>query len=323
MMLKAVYTDTDDLDPTAGTKKLESAGFEVLHLQTHNAEEIVAATVDADALLLGYAPISAEMLKQMKKLQIVSLLSTGYDNIDIETATSLKICVSNIGATSVEEVATHALALTLTLSRGIETYREVVSRREWFKTPYPFIPPRLSNKKLGVIGFGNIGRQFARIAQPLFASVAFYDPMVKVGDVSNGFESKSLDELLADSDVISLHLPLMPQTHNLFNDKTFAQMKNGSIIINVSRGGLIEPAALLRALNTGKIASAGLDVLEVEPPAADDPLLAHPRVLITPHIAFLSEHSISAYIDVQAENILQWFRGDEVKNSVNGIRVKK
>ncbi len=322
-MLKAVYTDTDDLDPTAGIERLTAAGFEVLYLQTHDAEEIVAAAADADALLLGYAPITSGMLAKMEKLQIISLLSTGYDNIDISAATALEICVSNIGATSAEEVAIHALALTLSITRGIETYREVSARREWFKTPYPFIPPRLSTKKIGVVGFGNIGSQFAKIAQPLFESVSFYDPMIMLGVVINGIESKSLDNLLEDSDVISLHLPLLPETHHLFNEKTFAKMKKSSVIINVSRGGLIDPAALVRALDSGQLSAAGLDVLESEPPAIDDPLLTHSRVLITPHVAFLSEYSMSAYIEVQAENILQWFSGKEVKNCVNGIKVKK
>ena len=323
MTLKAVYTDTDDLDPTAGIERLQAAGFEVLYLETHDPEKIVTAAMDADALLLGYAPITAAMLAKMEKLQIVSLLSTGYDNIDIKAATDREICVSNIGATSAEEVATHALALTLSISRGIETYREVAARREWFKTPYPFIPPRLSAKNLGVVGFGNIGRQFAKIAQPLFKSVSFYDPMVKIGEVINGVESKDLDSILQDCDVISLHLPLLPTTHHLFNDQTFGKMKKGSVIINVSRGGLIDPAALINALNSGQLLAAGLDVLESEPPIADDPLLSHPRVLITPHVAFLSDYSMSAYIDVQAENVMQWFEGKEVKNSVNGIRVKK
>lgn len=323
MSLKAVYTDTDDLDPTPGIEKLRAAGFDVVRLETHNGAEILEAARDADALLLGYAPITAEMLAQMPKLQIVSLLSTGYDNIDVPAATERGICVANIGATSAQEVATHAFALILSMVRGIGTYKAVADRREWFKTPYPHIPPRLSQKKLGLVGFGNIGRSLATYALPIFESISFYDPAYAIGEVVNGAVSTSLDEVLASSDVLSLHMPLMPATKHIFNDTTFAKMKRGVYIVNVSRGGLIDSAALIRALDSGIVKEAALDVLESEPPAEGDALLKHPHVLITPHVAFLSEYSMSAYIDVQSENIVKWFSNQEVINSVNGMRNKK
>jgi len=322
MTLKAVYTDTDDLDPTPGIEKLRAAGFEVIRLETHNSAEIVAAAKDADAILLGYAPLTEAMLAQMPKLQIVSLLSTGYDNVDVKAANDRGICIANIGATSAQEVSTHAFALILSMVRGIGTYKEVADRREWFKTPYPHIPPRLSQKKLGLVGFGNIGRSLSTYAKPIFEEIWFYDPAYAIGEVVNGAISKSLDEVLAESDVLSLHMPLMPATKHIFNDLTFAKMKRGVYIVNVSRGGLIDSAALVRALDSGIVKEAALDVLENEPPLVGDALLNHPNILITPHVAFLSEYSMSAYIDVQSENIVKWFNNQEVNNSVNGMRIK-
>ena len=323
MKLKAVYTDTDDLDPAPGVRKLQEMGFEVVTLETHDPEVIAREAADADALLLGYAPISADTLGRMEKLQIVSLLGTGYDNIDVAAATKRGICVANIGSTSAEEVATHALSLMLSLVRGIETYREVANRREWFKTPYPHVPPRLSELKLGLIGFGNIGKRLAAMASPLFGEILFYDPQIPSGSTLHGAHSRSFDEVLAESDVLSLHLPLTDQTHHIFDSAAFSQMKQGVYLINVSRGGLIDPDALVAALDAGTVLAAGLDVLEAEPPRESDPIWAHPKVLITPHVAFLSRYSIAAYIDVQSENVAQWFSGNEVKNTINGIGFRK
>ena len=323
MSLKAVYTDTDDLDPAPGVRKLQEMGFEVITLETHDPEVIARNAADADALLVGYAPISAQTLKRMEKLQIVSLLATGYDNIDVAAATARGICVANIGSTSTEEVATHALALMLSLLRGIGTYKEVAGRREWFKTPYPHVPPRLSELKLGLIGFGNIGRRLATLANPLFREIIFYDPQIPAGVTLNGALFLSLQEVLAESDVLSLHLPLTDQTHHLIDSAAFFKMKKGVYLINVSRGGLINPTALEAALDSKIVLAAGLDVLETEPPTELDRIWLHPKVLITPHVAFLSQYSIGAYIDVQSENVVQWFSGKEVKYTINGIGIKK
>ena len=323
MSLKAVYTDTDDLDPAPGIEVLRAAGFEVIRLETHDSELIVEAASDADALLLGYAALTEPMLARMNKLQIISLLSTGSDNVDLPAATAKGVCVANIGATSAQEVATHALALTLSLARGLDIYRQAADRREWFKTPYPHVPPRLSTRHLGLLGFGNIGRRFAAMAKPLFGSISFYDPTIALGEVIDGAISTSLESVVSESDFISLHMPLTSQTKHLLLRSTFGLMKKGVVLINVSRGGLIDSAALLEALDSGILSAAGLDVLESEPPDYNDPTLSHPKILVTPHVAYLSDYSIEAYIKVQASNVLQWFGGEEVSNSINGIRSKQ
>ena len=144
------------------------------------------------------------------------------------------ICIANIGATSAQEVATHAFALILSIVRGVNTYKEVADRREWFKTPYPHIPPRLSEKKLGLVGFGNIGRSLATYAHATFDEVWFYDPAYELGTEVNGAISKSLDDVLAYSDVLSLHMPLMTATKHIINEDAFAKMKRG-IYIEIGR----------------------------------------------------------------------------------------
>ena len=322
-MLKAVYTDTDDLNPQEGIDKLTSQGFEVVRLETHDKSKILDAARDAHAVLLGYAEIDADMLKEMKNLEIISLLSTGYDNVALASATEKGVCVANIGATSAEEVATHALTLLLACARGLPLYQNAAKTDQWFKTPYPHVPPRLSSKRVGILGFGNIGKRFAQFIKPLVQEIVFYDPAITQSAHIEGVRQVDLPELVSTSDFISIHMPLSPATYHLFDANQIAKMKKDSYLINVSRGGLVDSKALIAALDSGHLAGAALDVSEVEPPKNSDPLLSHPKIIMTPHVAYLSQYSIAAYIDVQSENVIQWFTGQEVSNSVNGIRRRK
>ena len=323
MQLQALYTDTGDLDPSPGVAILESAGFAVTVLETLDEEEIVLHAKNVDAILLGYAPIRASTLIHMKNVEIISLLSTGYDNLDLEVATSRGICVANIGGTSTEEVATHTMALILNMVRGISTYQDVAKRHEWFVTPYPHIPPRLSEHKLGIIGFGKIGQMLARIASPLFEEVIFFDPLFEPGTIHEGFRATILDEVVATSKVVSIHMPLNLENARMFNSTLFSKMKPGSFLVNVSRGALIDSMDLIQAIQTGQISRAALDVLEIEPPLPGEALMETQGIAITPHVAYLSDYTLKAYIEVQAQNVIDWFAGAVVENSINGIRVRK
>ena len=323
MVLQALYTDTGDLDPSPGVAILENAGFAVTVLETHNENEIVLHAENVDALLLGYAPLRASTLVHLKNIEIISLLSTGYDNLDIEFATSRGICVANIGGTATEEVATHAMALILNIVRGISTFQEVAKRHEWFETPYPHIPPRLSEHKLGIIGFGKIGQMLARIASPLFKEVIFFDPLFEPGIIHEGFRAAILDEVLATSKVVSIHMPLNQDNARMFNSILFSKMMPGSFLINVSRGALIDSMDLIQAIGTSQISKAALDVLENEPPLPGEALMQTQGITITPHVAYLSDYTLKAYVEVQAQNVIDWFAGVVVENSINGIQVRK
>lgn len=323
MKWKAVYTDTDDLDASAGIEKLEAANFLVTRLETHDEEEIARAAHDAHALLVGFAPISESLLAKMPTLEIISMLSTGFDNVDLKAVNSRGVCVATVGATPAEEVATHALALLLSLIRGLNPYQKAAEQREWFKTPYPHIPPRLSEKSLGILGFGRIGQSLARIAAPLFKTVQFHDPLFADGEKFDGFSSTSFETLIRNSDILSIHVPLTDSSFHQINDDVLTQMRKGSYLVNVSRGAVIDSVALRKAVDSGHIAAAAVDVLESEPPEVNDPLMGTDKIIVTPHVGYLSDYTLRAYIDVQAQNVIDWFSGVDVVNSINGLRQRR
>ena len=302
----AVYTDTDDLDPAAGIELLTKAGFEVIRLETHNEDEIVKAARNAQALLVGYANISKSLLDKLESLEIVSMLSTGTDNIDTKALSDRNISLVTLGALPAQEVATHTLALTLSMLRGVDKFAAAAQRLEWFKTPYPVIPPRLSELNFGVLGFGRIGELVGTYAAPFFKSVSFHDPVVTKSSDSR-FISRSFDELLATSDVLSINIPATAQNKHLFNSAMFSKMKKGSYLVNASRGSLVDSVALAAALKSAHLSGAALDVIDGEPARADNPLLNNPKVLLTPHVAYLSQFTQKAYIMVQAQNVIDFY----------------
>jgi phosphoglycerate dehydrogenase-like enzyme len=300
----AVYTDTDDLDPSAGIELLKAAGFEVVRLETHDAKEIVAAAKGAQALLVGYVQISKELIDQLPNLEVVSMLSTGTDNVDTKALADRNISLVTLGALPAEEVATHTLAITLAMLRGVDKFSDAAQRLEWFKTPYPVVPPRISTLKLGVLGFGRIGQLVAKYAAPMFGSIIYHDPFVSP---QSEFKSVSFDELLKQSDVLSINIPATLENKHMFSADLFAAMKPGSYLVNASRGSIVDSDALAAALASGHLAGAALDVIDGEPAKSDNPLLNNPKVLLTPHVAYLSQFTQKAYITVQAQNVIDFF----------------
>ena len=302
----AVYTDTDDLDPTEGIKLLKAAGFEVIKLETHDQKEIAEVAKHAEALLVGYATISKELIDELESLEVVSLLSTGTDNVDTKVLADRNISLFALGGVASEEVASHSIAITLSMLRGVDKFAAAAQRLEWFKTPYPVVPPRISTLKLGVLGFGRIGQLIARYGAPMFGSVIFHDPFVSQS-LDPQFKSVSFDELVKESDVLSINAPATAENKYLFNKDLFAAMKPGSYLVNASRGSIVDSSALAAALKSGHLAGAALDVIDGEPAKADNPLLNNPQVLLTPHVAYLSQFTQKAYITVQAQNVIDFF----------------
>ena len=303
----AVYTDTDDLDPTEGIKLLKAAGFEVIKLETHDHKEIAAAAKNAQALLVGYATISKELLDELENLEVVSLLSTGTDNVDTTVLADRNISLFALGGVASEEVASHSIAITLSMLRGVDKFAAAAQRLEWFKTPYPVVPPRISTLKLGVLGFGRIGQLIARYGAPMFGSVIFHDPFVTQSPDPQ-FKSVSFDELVKESDVLSINAPATAENKHLFNKDLLASMKQGSYLVNASRGSLVDSNALAAALASGHLAGAALDVIDGEPAKSDNPLINNPLVTLTPHVAYLSQFTQKAYITVQAQNVIDYYK---------------
>ena len=314
-----VYTDTDDIDPTPGVDLLEAAGFRVVRLETRDADEIVAAAQDAAVLMVGYAQVTAAMIQSMPRLRIISLLSMGYDNVDVQAATEAGVWVANIVGAATDEVAAHALGLALA-ARSVDRAARVTREGGWQLTN---APKATTESTLGVLGLGRIGRRFAEFAAPLFAEVLGTDPMLPDDEVTRraladaGVRRVDLDELLAASDVLSLHLPLTDETAGLVDARFLARMRPGAVLVNVSRGGLVDEEALLAALDSGHLGGAGLDVLATEPAPLDHPFRTHPNVVLTPHVAYLSSRTGRAYATSQAQNVVALFADGVPVSPVN------
>ncbi|CAM3171216.1 D-3-phosphoglycerate dehydrogenase [Williamsia muralis] len=309
----AVYTDTDDLDPDIGCQLLRDNGFQVEVLQTRDPDVIARDAAGATALLVGYAPIDRDLLLRLPNLKIVALLSRGHDNVDVDAAAELGIWVCTVGDVAAEEVATHAWTLTLALIRRLPFFAGFPTTRGWLDRPTP-LPRRLSEMTVGVLGLGSTGRRYAALAAPTVREVLGFDirtdrPEPAAGNLLVGIDGArvtDLDTVLSRSDVISLHLPLTDDTREFLGDNAFTRMRQGVHLINVARGTLIDSAALRRALDTGRVTAAALDVFDTEPPDPADPLIGHPNVLSTPHVAYLSDATTRGYIVAQAQNVVQW-----------------
>jgi D-3-phosphoglycerate dehydrogenase len=303
----------DDTDFAAGTALLEDAGFDVRYLDSQDPEVIAREAAGAAALLVGYAVIDAGLIAALPNVRIIALMSMGFNNVDIEAARQRSIWVTNIPGAATEEVASHALALALALGRDLPFFAQAVRDRTW-NVRNDRRPVRLSEKRLGIMGLGRIGRRFGALARPAFADVAGCDPLLPdTPETATALEAAGIrragfDEVLETADVLSLHVPLTPRTEGLINDATLARMPSGSYLVNVSRGALIDVPAVVRALDAGTLAGYGADVLEEEPPPADHPLLCHPRALVTPHVAYLSDRTDAEYVRQQAQNVVSWYR---------------
>lgn len=309
----AVARDLDELDIEVGVRMLEAAGCRIVRPRDDRPDSLVCAAPDAEVLLTGYGRVDRDLLDRMPRLRLIATASMGVDMVDVEAATERGIWVANVLGAATEEVATHALALALASTRGIVAHSAAVRAGRWDLEAAP-MPRRLSQQTLGLIGLGRIGAALAARASATFGLVVGYDPYA--GDTP-GIERRTADEVLAAADVLSLHLPLSPETTGWLDADRIARMPRGATVVNVSRGGLIDGAALVAALDRGHLAGAALDVLETEPPAADDPVVAHPRVIVTPHSAFLTDASMADYVRLQAENALAFLHDDRPATPVN------
>jgi len=281
------------------------------------AESIIAAAQDADALLNTYAKLPGAVLRALPKCRIVARTGIGVDTVDISVATALGIIVTNVPDYCIDEVSDHALALILSLTRKIVSATAAVKAGTWdVKVAVPIARHR--GRTLGLVGLGKIPRALVPKAQAIGFQVLAFDPYVSPEDGARlGVRMVDFEMLLSESDVVSVHAPLTDETVGLFGDRAFGLMKAGAFLVNTSRGPLIQEAALLRALQSGRLAGVGLDVLEVEPPAAENPLLRLPNVAVTPHIGFYSEQSLVELQTKAAQEVRRALLGETPKNVVN------
>jgi D-3-phosphoglycerate dehydrogenase len=298
---------------------LEPLGCKIVTGQCRTAEEVAELTKDADAVLTQFAPVTAPAIERMRRCRMIVRYGIGVDNVDLEAAARRGIAVVNVPDYGVQEVADHTLGLILAVVRKIPQVVQQVKRGRWDIAPLPPIFG-LDGKTLGLGGFGNIARAVAKRAQSFNLQVIAHDPYAPDAWFEQwNVERVGWHELLARSDVLSLHLPLVEETRHLLNREAFARMKPTAYLINTSRGGVVETEALLEALQLGRIAGAALDVLEEEPVPADHPLLSLDHCLVTSHYAWYSEESMSRLQLYAALEIKRLMTGDQPKHIVNGV----
>jgi len=288
---------------------LEGAGFRLVSGPADPAPVEVIDSLIAEhqpaAILTCWATVSATAIESSTPLRVVARMGVGLDNIAVSAATDRGVQVTNVPDYCVAEVSDHAVGLALAWTRGLVTADRDVRAGTW--NPAGARLRRLSNLTCGVVGYGRIGRETAAKLRALGARVVVSDPHLPAD--TDGIEVVALDDLLAASDIVVLHAPLIPQTHHMIGGRELALLPPDAFVINVSRGGLIDTAALVESLQSGHLGGAGLDVLEEEPTVPTE-LLAHPGVIITPHIAFASDASVIDLRRSAAEEVVRVLRGE-------------
>lgn len=290
--MKIAFTDFVQPDLDLETALINKAGFEMVVAEPHCTTE--AEVIDfvksagADAIVSLYAPITEAVFAALPDLRVVSVPLVGVDAIDTEAAKRHGVWIAHIPDAWVSEVGVHAAAMALSLVRHLPFYDRSVREKRW-DYEEPGVLHRTHNMTFGLLGCGRIGQQAARSAAPSFGRVIAYDPYMPAEAFPDWIERVETKEALFEqANVVSLHSPLTAETKHIVNADLLNRMQRGSFVVNASRGALIDPAALLAALDSGQLGGAGLDVFEVEPPDPNDPLLLHPRTVVSPHAAYYS-----------------------------------
>lgn len=298
---------------------LEALGQLAVYDRTQE-DKIVDRIGDAQAVYTNKTPISAETIRKCPNLKFIGVLATGYNVVDIAAAKALGVVVANIPSYGTDAVAQYAVALLLELCHHIGEHSRCVKSGEWTHSQdwcfwkYPLT--ELAGKTMGIVGFGRIGRRTAEIAQALGMKILAYDEYPNYALETGRCHYVTLDELFAQSDVISLHCPLFPSTEGIINKESIAKMKDGVMIINTSRGPLIVEKDLKDALDSGKVGGAAVDVVSTEPIREDNPLLNAENIIITPHIAWAPKESRQRLMDIAVDNLRQFMNGTP-RNVVN------
>ena len=303
-----------NLDPARAV--LGKIDADLLLAKGTKQEAILQVAKDADAMLTTYAKVTAEMIPQLSRCRIISRFGIGVDNVDITSATKKGIVVTRVPDYCLDEVSDHAMALLLALARKIPFSNARTHGGTWeMKAVVPI--HRLRGKVLGLVAFGQIPQLVAPKAQAFGMRVVAYDPYISSEILSRAnVERVEFEELLGISDYVSIHTPLLPNTHHLFNADSFRRMKPSAYLINTARGPIVDEVALAAALDGKQIAGAALDVMENEPPNGS-PLLGRENVILTPHTSFYSEESL---VDLQikaSEEVVRVLSGESPRNPVN------
>ena len=292
----------------------EFAALGELTVYDRTAQEDAAARIgDAEVVFINKVRLTDEIFAACPNLKLVSILATGYNIVDLAAAKRRGITVCNVPGYSTRAVVQMTFALLLEICHHVGHHNQVVHEGKWESNPdwcfwdYPLI--ELDGKNMGIIGYGRIGQATGKIAQALGMKVLAYDAYKNPALENENCRYVELDELLSQSDVIALHCPLFPETEGIVNKENIAKMKDGVIILNNSRGPLIVEQDLADALNSGKVAAAGLDVVSTEPIKGDNPLLGAKNCIITPHISWAPKESRQRLMDIAVDNLKAYLAG--------------
>ena len=284
------------------------------------ADKIVERAADADIVLTNKVPFSADTLRQLPRLRFICVLATGYNIIDTEAAARQDVVVANIPAYSTMSVAQMAFAHILNITNHVASYAREVADGKWTNCPdfcfWDSALTELAGKTMGIVGLGNTGMATARIAVAMGMEVVAMTSK-SADTLPEGITPAPLDDVLASADVVSLHCPLTPSTRHLINAASIAKMKPSAILINTGRGPLVDEQAVADALNGGRLAAFGADVLSQEPPRGDNPLLSARNCFLTPHIAWATLEARTRLMSTATENVRQFIAGEPVANRVN------
>lgn len=311
--MKITVLDGYGLNPgDLSWKEFEKLGTLTVYDRT-SPEEVLERAWDTEVLLTNKVVLNKEIINQLPELKYIGVLATGYNVVDTEAARERGITVTNIPAYSTMSVVQQVFALLLAVTNRPEHYALETRQGEWSRSKdfcYWNTPlTELAGKNFGIVGLGNIGSGVAKVALAFGMKVLAFTSK-EIEDLPDGVEKVSLDFLFKESDIISLHCPLTPQTQNLINPAAISMMKDGVVLINTGRGPLVDEKAVATALERGKIGAFCADVLSTEPPAEDNALLKAPGTYITPHIAWATKEARTRLMDIAASNLQDFLNGE-------------
>jgi len=312
--LKVVITDLDHREAEEEKKVFDQIGAELIWAKVKEEDEIIHICKDADGLLNQYSLMTRRVLENLPRCKAIARFGVGVDSIDLRAATDLGIIVANVPDYCVDEVALQAVTMLLTLIRKTILFDQKVKSGQWdFRHGAPI--HRVRGKTMGLVGCGKIGWEVAKIVSSLGMRVFAFDPYIQKAEGS--VELVDLDTLLKEADFISVHCPLNESTRHLIGENAFRKMRKKPLIVNTSRGPIIEERALVQALKEGWVSGAGLDVMEKEPPDPGNPLLKMEQVILSPHMSFYSEESIKELKRRTAEGVADVLLGKWPQSVVN------
>ncbi|WP_289041915.1 C-terminal binding protein [uncultured Aliiroseovarius sp.] len=316
-MKRFVVTDQAFGNTDAEEKAAGAAGAEFNAHQVSTEDDTAKVVAGAHVVLNNFAPMTHRVMSGLAKDAVVVRYGVGVDNVDLEAARALGVRVCNVPDYGVEEVADHAAAMATFLARKVAMFDAGIRRGEWKIGQMVPGLRSLGDTTVGLVGFGRIAQALARRMQAFGCTVIAHDPYVNATVAADmGVELAALDDVIARAHIVSLHVPLLAETRHLLNAARLAALPEGAIVINASRGGLIDEDALAKALTNGKVAAAGLDVFEAEPLPETSALRSAPNLFMSPHAAFYSDGSVKRLQQLAADEGLRALRGEPLRCQV-------